>query len=79
MKILQFKCHLHSDVIINQKAATVGNQSSLDFIPGSNFLGISASELYNKYSSDPYTTWLLFHSGKVRFGDAHPLYEKDGI
>lgn len=79
MKILQFKCHLHSDVIINQKAATVGNQSSLDFIPGNNFLGISASELYNKYSSEPHTTWLLFHSGKVRFGDAHPLYEREGI
>ena len=79
MKILQFKCHLLSDVIINQKAATVGPQASLDFIPGNNFLGIAANYLYNKYSSDPHTTWLLFHSGKVRFGDAHPLFLKDGI
>lgn len=79
MKILNFKCSLKSDVIISQKAATVGNQSSLDFIPGSNFLGIAANDLYAKYASNPQITWLLFHSGKVRFGDAHPLFEKDGL
>lgn len=69
MKKLQFKCVLLSDVIINQKAATVGNQETLDFIPGSNFLGIVAGELYKETNDE---NWLIFHSGKVRFGDAHP-------
>lgn len=70
MKTIQFKCTLLSDVIINQKAATEGNQKTLDFIPGSAFLGIAASELYKNETDE---TFLLFHSGKVRFGDAHPL------
>lgn len=70
MKTLQFKCTLLTDVIINQKAATEGNQQTLDFIPGSNFLGIAAQKLYNE---DKYKqASLIFHSGKVRFGDAHP-------
>lgn len=71
MKQIQFKCTLLSDIIINQKAATEGNQESLDFIPGGNFLGIAASTLYQTLNQeDAYT---LFHSGKIRFGDAHPL------
>ncbi len=70
MKVLQFRCELLTDVIINQKAATEGNQKCLDFIPGSNFLGIAAQTLYkdNNYSDAS----IIFHSGKVRFGDAHP-------
>lgn len=69
-KILKFSCTLLSDVILNRKAATTGPNETLDFIPGSNFLGIVASELYPKL--DPEEAMLLFHSGKVRFGDAHP-------
>jgi len=70
MKTLQFKCTLLSDIIINQKAATEGNQQSLDFIPGSNFLGLAAQSLYK---DDNYSeASIIFHSGKVRFGDAHP-------
>jgi hypothetical protein len=65
---------LLTDIVLNQKAATEGNQKSLDFIPGSNFLGIVAKELYAKLK--PEESLALFHSGKVRFGDAHP--EKDG-
>jgi len=72
MKNLQFKCTLLSDVIINQKAATEGNQKTLDFIPGSAFLGIVAGAIYKDKSPE---SMLLFHSGKVRFGDAHPLLE----
>jgi hypothetical protein len=73
MKTLKFKCSLLTDVIINQNAATVGNQASLDFIPGSNFLGIAAGKLYKLVS--PEDAAVIFHSGKVRFGDAHPAYE----
>lgn len=76
MKTLKFKCKLESDVILNQKAATEGPNQTLDFIPGSCFLGIVASELYEKLGVNE-KTLELFHSGKVRFGDAHP--SKDGI
>lgn len=70
MSILKFKCTLLSDVILNQKAATEGPNQTLDFIPGSNFLGIVACN-YNKFK-DENKAIEVFHSGKVRFGDAHP-------
>lgn len=71
MEILKFKCRLLSDVILNQKAATEGPNKTLDFIPGSCFLGIAASQLYKKYG-ECRKTIDLFHSNKVFFGDAHP-------
>lgn len=74
MKSLYFRCELLTDIVLNQKAATEGNQKSLDFIPGSNFLGIVAKELYMELTQEE--SLELFHSGKVRFGDAHP--EKNG-
>ena len=80
MKELKYKCTLLSDVILNVKSSTEGNQQTLDFIPGNNFLGIVASQLYfdEKHSNDRMNnedSWLVFHSGKVRFGDAHPVAE----
>ena len=69
MKVLKFKCELLSDVILNQKFATEGPNQTLDFIPGNNFLGIVAGKLYG--AAD---TWTIFHSGRVRFGDAHPAH-----
>lgn len=66
-----FRCELLTDIILNQKAATKGNQESLDFIPGSNFLGISASSLYKTLNE--MESLNTFHTGKVRFGDAHPV------
>ena len=74
MKTLQFRCKLLSEVILSQKAATEGNQETLDFIPGGVFLGIAAAE-YGKFT--PQEQALLFHSGKVRFGDAHPAMPGD--
>ncbi|MBR5373085.1 MAG: hypothetical protein IK131_00255 [Paludibacteraceae bacterium] len=70
MKTLKFKCTLLSDVILNQKSATEGPNQTLDFIPGSCFLGIVASE-YDKFEKEE-NAMEIFHSGKVRFGDAHP-------
>ena len=72
MKTLQFKCKLLSDVILNQKAATEGSQDTLSFIPGNNFLGIVAKN-YNQFSTEEQVE--IFHSGKVRFGDAHPTVQ----
>ncbi len=69
MKTLKFKCKLLSDVILNQKAASEGANNTLDFIPGSNFLGIVAAR-YDNFDNDAME---VFHSGKVRFGDAHPV------
>ena len=69
MKTLQFKCKLLSDVILNQRAATEGNQESLTFIPGNSFLGIVAKD-YMSFPIKEQTE--IFHSGHVRFGDAHP-------
>jgi hypothetical protein len=68
MKTLKFKCTLLSDLILNVSAATEGVQKTLDYIPGSCFLGIMARD-YDKYTPQEQIT--LFHSGRVRFGDAH--------
>lgn len=73
MKNIQFKCTLLSDVILNQKSASTGNQQTLDFIPGSTFLGIAAGNgFYDTYEKT--NQLVVFHSSKVRFGDAHPLH-----
>ena len=75
MKTLKFECKLLTDVILNQKAATEGGNNTLDFIPGNAFLGIVASH-YNEYT--PQEASEIFHSGSVRFGDAHPAYAQGG-
>lgn len=68
-KSLKFKCTLESDIVLSQTSSSEGNQKTLDFIPGNNFLGIVASQLYTDGSAESLE---LFHSGRVRFGDAHP-------
>lgn len=73
-KTLKFKCTLESDLILSQTSSSEGNQKTLDFIPGNNFLGIVAGEMYEEGSDESLE---IFHSGKVRFGDAHP--SDDGI
>ena len=73
MSILKFKCTLLSDIILNQKVATEGPNATLDFIPGSNFLGI-VSNRYDEFDSKGKAIE-VFHSGNVRFGDAHPSLE----
>lgn len=70
MKTLQFKCSLLSDVVLSASSASESVHESLDFIPGACFLGIVASSLYK---SEDAHTYELFHSGAVRFGDAHLL------
>lgn len=78
MKKIQFKCTLLSDIVINQSTSTTtGSQRSLDFIPGSNFLGIVASQLYEEL--EPQEQLMLFHDGHVRFGDAHPAKQETHI
>lgn len=76
MKTLQFRCRLLSDVILNVKSATEGNQSTLDFIPGNNFLGIVASS-YDTHDEQQQLD--LFHNGTVRYGDAHPVNPRSAV
>lgn len=68
MKIYQYKCKLQSDIIITSDAATEGYNLSLDYIPGSKFLGIVAGQLYDESQKEK--TLDLFHNGNVQFGDA---------
>lgn len=72
----QYKCTLLSDVVISSSAATEGFQASLNYIPGSKFLGIVAKSLYGKKIKVATDLLNLFHNGHVRFGDAHPYIDE---
>jgi hypothetical protein len=71
MRELRFEITFKSPVILQASSNTQGKMSSLDFIPGSAFLGMAASR-YVEFS-DPFK---IFHSGAVKFCDASPI--KDG-
>ena len=70
MKKMKFKCKLLTDIVLSQTSSSEGNQQTLDFIPGNNFLGIVAQKIYALLPSED--SGDIFHSSKVRFGDAHP-------
>ena len=69
MKRLTFKCTFLQDVILTAHSVSEGIPKTLDFIPGSNFLGIVAKK-YLEFEQNK-TAYNTFHSKKVRFGDAH--------
>lgn len=71
MRELRFEITFKSPVILQASSNTQGKMSSLDFIPGSAFLGMVASR-YSDFG-DPFK---IFHSGAVKFCDAAPI--KDG-
>ena len=71
MRELRFEITFKSPIILQASSSTQGKMSSLDFIPGSAFLGMVASR-YSDFS-DPFK---IFHSGAVKFCDAAPI--KDG-
>lgn len=72
MKTITFSARLLADAVISERSATTGGHRSLDYIPGATLLGAAASTLYAKLGDDAFT---VFHSGKVRFGNAYPLTE----
>jgi len=74
MKELVFQVELKSDIVLPASSNTEGKIDQLDFIAGSNFLGMVAKE-YPTFQTRG-TNFDIFHSGKVRFGDGHIL--KDG-
>ena len=72
-----FTIKLLENVVISQRAATMGGHTSLDYLPGATLLGACAANLYQQLSkTDAYT---IFHSGKVRFSNALPLSETNKL
>ncbi len=65
MQELIFQVEFLSDIVLPATSNTEGNITQLDFIAGSNFLGMAAKE-YKEYEN----SFDVFHSGKLRFGDA---------
>jgi len=65
MKELIYQVEFKSDIVLPATSNTEGNIQNLDFIAGSNFLGMVARE-YGKFEN----SFDIFHSGRVRFGDA---------
>lgn len=70
MKIIYFKAYLKSKAIFSERAISTGPADCLPYIPGSAFLGLVASKLYNRF---PDSTFDIFHNGKIRFGSAYPV------
>lgn len=66
---LKLSLRLLDRVVLSRTAATAGGHETLDYIPGSALLGVAAGALYRKCRD----SWLLFHSGKVRFSNAYPV------
>ena len=67
----RFEVEFLDDIVLNSSSATTMVLSdTLDYIPGSAFLGMVA-----KYYKDFSDSFSVFHGGKVRFGDGHILNE----
>jgi hypothetical protein len=62
-----YKCEFKSDIVLPASSNTQGNITLLEFIPGSNFLGMVAVS----YKDLKEKSFNIFHSGDVRFSDAH--------
>lgn len=70
MRKIDFKLTFLSDIVLHSSSNTEGNIETLDFITGASFLGMVAKQ-YDEFEN-PFE---IFHSGKVRFGEATPLFK----
>jgi CRISPR-associated protein Csx10 len=77
MQVQPFKITLLEEVVISERAANEGGHSSLDYLQGATFLGAIANRLYDQLSEQE--AYEVFHSGKVRFGNALPLSEEEQL
>ena len=68
-----YKVTLLSDVVMSAKSSTEQSES-LDYLTGSSFMGIAANHFYRN-NPNLFDMFTAFHSGKIRFLDAHPLVE----
>lgn len=64
---------LLEEAVFSERPNTEGGHTGLTYIPGSALLGAAAARLYSRQPREH--AWLLFHSGKVRFGNALPLVD----
>lgn len=62
---------LLEDCAFSERGASEGGHRGLDYVPGGALLGAVASRLYESLSRKE--ALLLFHSGKVRFGNGFPI------
>jgi len=69
MKKIDFKVTFLSDIVLHSSSNTEGNIEVLDYITGASFLGMVAKN-YDSFEN-PFE---VFHSGKVKFGEARPLF-----
>lgn len=74
MRRIDFKVTFLSDIVLNSSSNTEGNIETLDYITGASFLGMVAKN-YDEFAKT-FDTFDIFHSSKVRFGEATPLFEK---
>ncbi len=73
VRTLDLTLTLIDDLVASERPATEGGHVSLDYLPGAMLLGAAAARLYQDLPrADAH---LLFHSGRVRFGDGVPLAE----
>jgi CRISPR-associated protein Csx10 len=70
MHLQSFVIELLEDLVISQRAATLGGHKGLDYVPGQTLLGACAARLYRSLGSQAYA---VFHSGAVRFGNTYCL------
>ena len=70
MENIRFKMTFLDSIVLSKTSNTEGNIEPLDFVSGSCFLGIVAKE-YDSFENP----FMIFHSGDVRFGDAHLLHK----
>ena len=73
MPTLDLTLTLLDDVVASERPATEGGHASLDYLPGAMLLGAAAARLYARLPRND--AYRLFHSGKLRFGDATPLVD----
>lgn len=73
MRTINFKVTFLSDIVLNASSNTEGNIETLDYITGASFLGVVAKN-YDEFAKT-FDTFDIFHSSKIRFGEATPLFK----
>jgi len=73
MTTIHFTARLLADAVLSERGATTGGHRCLDYIPGATLLGAVADKIYKKNYAPAFN---VFHSGKVRFGNAYPLTDE---
>lgn len=68
-----FKVTLLDNIVISASTASAGDHESLDYLPGSLFLGATALKLYDQLNQEQ--AFKVFHSGDFIFNDGLPVID----